>query len=395
MAAKKAGIIGAVFPARRARLLEEEMQRQRVSTISGIDVGVDELVASTADPVEAAAFNDQFKSMKSMAMSADPALQKEGLNGLSTLGTAVRQAVENRKQQQSGRVLDAAKDMRDQAQKALAPMRELQANTEQLNALLADPQFDQNQALNRGQLITLLHSTTRQMLSDPEDFADALGAAGGSGLIGSLVALASGTLAAKDFDFTKDDYRRIADAAYTYQLKKYKTTVAPLERDAAMLEKAAAGLDMFPPGYSLSNYILSDPEEFEKPLMPKYDEPTDSSAPSLSKATRGASTLLGNLTNAGAPDRAAAPANDAELPPGELPERARGFFASLLGPIMGDGATRGRELNFQIKRHRDAGASLKVDPKTGRTFAIYGDGRREEIETGLADRRAILGRIKQ
>jgi hypothetical protein len=247
-------------------------------------------------------------------------------------------------------------------------MRELQANTEELNALLADPDFNQNLALNRGQLISLVGSTTRQMLSDPEDMADALRAVNGGGLLGSIVGLVSGSMAAEDFNFTKEDYGRLAEASYVYQRKKYEATVAPIARDAAELEAAAGQLDVFPPGYSLSRYVLSDPEEFENPLERNYPEPVPA-VPTLGTAASGVTRLLESFTASETPQ--APPANDPAIQ--SLPD----VNAALYAP----GTPKALSGLFGRLTSQPAGTTFRMDPKTGRVFAYSQDGQRRELDT--------------
>src|SRR5687767_1220406 len=128
---------GGIFGARRERRMLEAAELERRQTIGGLDIGVDELIGSTADPAEAAAWRDQFDSNRELALSNDPEQQRAGLQNLAGMATAVREAVDRRKNRQADFVIEHARELRGRHQKAVEPMRELQSNMEQLNALLS------------------------------------------------------------------------------------------------------------------------------------------------------------------------------------------------------------------------------------------------------------------
>jgi hypothetical protein len=365
-----------IFGNRRARRMAAEYEAERRETVAGLDIGVDELIASTADPEEAAVWRDQFESYKELALSNDEIQQRAGITGLSTMAGQVQAAVDRRHEAQQGFIIEHARELRGRHLKATEPMRELQANMEQFNALLSDPEFDQNMALNRGTLIGLLESSTRQMLSDPEDMADALMNAGGGGLIGALVGIAGGTLAAKDFDFRKDDYARIAKAMYTFNEKRYAATVAPLELEAAALEEAAGGLDFLPPGYSLTQFITGPPETFESPFAESYTGAER--APSV-PAPSGIGDVLETLSRGPEtnPDAATEPFGDVRMD-------ALSWFDNALGAD-----TVGLELKAKIAELTGQGATVRADPATGALFATYGDGRREAVPTTTVGRSIV------
>lgn len=383
-----AGGGGGIFSSgRKARLLADAAERQRKDAIGGLDLGVDELVSGTGDPEYARAMQDQFKAFKTMAQSADKETQQQGLTGLAQLGGAVRTAIEKRRADQSERIVDAAKDMREQAQKAVGPMREQQQRTDELYSLLADKELDLDNPLNRGKLISLLESNARQMLTDPDDLADALKSVNGAGLLGAVVQLAGGALAAQDYKFTREDFTRLADASYVYQQNKYETIMAPIARDAKALEQAGAGLDIFPAGYSLSRYILSDPEDFEKPIRSSYPEPAPKT-PTIGSVASGVDRIPDELARlAGAPP---ADSHDTREPlrrfgedviRGEGADRAQA--AERAEPLTVGGAPPAGSLAELWSRMEQYGpeASFKVDPNTGRVFAYTPDGGRSEVAT--------------
>jgi hypothetical protein len=379
------GAIGPVFEGRARRKQASAAAAARAQVIGGLDIGVDELVASTADPERAAAFQDQFRSYSEMALSSDPELQREGMQGLAQIGSAVRSALETQRVEQRGLVVEAATDMREKAQQALRPMRELQASVEQINAILADPGVDVTNPLYRNQLISLIGSTSRQMLADPADLADALRSVNGGGLLGSIVGLVGGALAAEDFKWTREDYRRLADAAYVFQRQKYQSTVAPIERDAHELEQAASQLDVFPPGYSLTRYVLSQPEDFTNPLLPSYPEAIPAQ-PTLGTAASGLSRFMESLTTPEAPSEPAAGEPAGAMPPTEIDVGRWQYNPNL--PKQATGL-------FNRMASMPTGTTFKLDPKTGRVWAYAPDGNRTEVETtsgftGLGGERGAL-----
>lgn len=379
-------VIGLFTPRRRAERILEERAAERREQIGGLDIGLDELLASTADPAEAKAWQDQFNSYRGMALSDDGELQREGLDGLAKMAEGIRGAVDRRQQAQSEFVIEQARELREQHQRAVAPMRELQSNMEQLNQLLADPEFNQNLPINRGYLLELLKGSTRQMLSDPEDFADALTQSGGGGLISSLVRFAGGVMAAEDFNFTKEDYARLARAMYTFNEQRYQKTVAPLEMQAAALEQAAGGLGFLPPGYSLTQYVTGSPEKFENPLQGDYGAgfaPTVSTPP-LEQAGETALEALGLDNPESDPERAAAGPQF-----GGVPRSQVGVLTRLFGYEDQISA-----MNRRIEELGAGGATIKADPETGGLFAIYQDGRREEIATSRLQKSYVLEGLK-
>lgn len=372
----------------RGRRQAAQYELERRDHIAGLDIGVDELIASTADPDEARAWRDRFESAKELALSHDELQQREGLNQLSTMATAVQAAVDRRHKAQEDFVIEEARTLRTQHTEAMKPMRELQANMEQLNALLADPEFNQNLPINRGTLISLLRSSTRQMLSDPEDFADALMGAGGGGLIASLVKFAGGAMAAEDFNFTKDDYGRLARAMYTFNEKRYRTTVAPIAAQAAALEQVSGKLDFLPQGYSLTQYVTGPPEEFENPLKGDYGvgfentrtAPLETARDALSSMFEDSPSSEGE---AGARAAVASPnfsgVTDADAP----------WLDRVLG-ITGPGI----QLNSMINTAAELGGTVRANPDTGALYSFFDDGRREELHTSKLQRSYVLNALK-
>lgn len=387
-----------VFGARRERRDLAAAELERVDTIEGLDIGIDELLTSEADPQAAAGWRDQFESYKELALSHDEVQQREGLNGLSSMATAVRGAVDRRRASQQEFIIGSARELRADTMRAKQPMRELQANAEQLNELLADPDFEQNLPLNRGRLMTLLESTGRQMLTDPADMADALMRAGaGGGLVGSLISAAGGALDAQDFDFTKEDYARIARASYTFNAKRYERTVAPLELQAAALDEAAAGLDFLPRGYSLTQYVTGPAESFQNPLAARYEDNATAPAP----AAKTALDALGGLLSGTAPQAAAAAESasdpDAATAPFDgVDKRDTGLVERFIGMFDSDIYDTAQELNNQIGAAIDAGGTIKANPNTGDVFAIYEDGRREALPNMTTVKRTyVRNRLKR
>jgi hypothetical protein len=370
----------------RVRRAAAEVEEARTETIERASGELeDQLLASTADPGEAKIWKEQFDGFKELALSQDEAQQRAGLTGLAQMGADVRAAVDRRQEAQAGFIVEQARELREQHLAATKPMRELQANAETFDSLLKDPDFNQNLALNRGYLMTLVGGTARQMLSDPADMADALMMSGGGGLIGSLVKLAGGALDAEDFKFTKEDYGAIMRAAYTFNEKKYRATVAPIELEAAALDQAAAGLDFLPQGYSLTQFVTNGPADFANPMADEYDTTKPPSLPApLETALTALGDALGTAESGGDPNRAA------EGPEfGSVGRQDTGILERVTGVF-----DIANEINAQISEAMSAGATVRADPQTGALFAIYDDGRREEVETSTVKRSYVLNALR-
>ena len=347
------GMIGPVFEGRARR----KAAVARADALGRLDFGVDELIASTADPTEAAAYNDQLSSFKAMVTSLDPELQARGLEGLQQMGNEVRSALKERRTQQVGFISDALKDQRDNYSKAMARQREVQANAEQMDALLSQEDFDPNAPQNRNTLIQLLNSNPRAFNSDPEDFADALGRVGGGGLLGGVVGLLSGALAAEDFVISKEDWRKLGEANYIYNSKPFLAEAEHIASSVSGLEQSAQQLNMFPPGYSPHAYVMEQEQAFENPFGPRGSYPEVApKIPSAASVVSDAKGLL-NFATGNTPDKQ----------PPQPPKQV-------------ESNTPGSLLDNYFRPHRERGARIMVNPESGAATAQYGDGRTEDIE---------------
>jgi hypothetical protein len=375
-------MIGPVFPRRAARKEAARKSAARTSALEGLDVGVDELIDSTADPATAKAYKDQLDTYTKWARSDDEDLQRAGLAELAKMGGEVRAALEQRRTDQSAFVIKALDDQRGRATKAYSAQRDLASAFAEGDALLADPKTDPNSPLYRGRLMAVLESGPRQLLSDPEDFADALRAAGGGGgLFGAAIGLVSGSLAAEDFNFSKEDWRRVYQAAYTYQSRPYLEETQRIMESTQQLEQVAAGLDMFPKGYSPMRYVLEQEQTFENPIGPPNSYPEFNGGKPAGKGLRG---LMNDLATGGKPPDAASL--------GELQTTGLSQDESLFAGLFGD--AKHAELNRAIAGHRSNGRSVRPDPKTGKLYAVSEDGEQLEIETNLADRWAVQDALR-
>jgi len=359
------------FEGRRARINAEKERASRESALAGFDVGIDEIIDSTADPATASAWNDQFNSYKQMAMSDNADMQRAGMQALTQMGTEVRAALETRRKDQLGFVVKAADDQRERYTVAQQKQRDIAASFAEGHALLADPDFDPNTPLNRGQLMTVLKAGPRQLLSDPEDFADALGAAGGSGLVGGLIGILSGTLAAEDFDFSKEDWRRVYQAAYLYNSRPFLEETQRIAASAQDLEKTFSALGGAPPGYSLTKYVMEQQQDFANPIGAPNSYPEFTGGGGMNPEPGGVRSWLNDQATTRRRTQMGPPA------PEEL--------SSPQTPGI---------LDFEgyFKSYRDDGARILVDPGTGSTWAQYDNGRKVQIDLPWAARQLVKRR---
>lgn len=214
-------------------------------------------MANAATETDRAQFQDlerQRQQYVAMTKSRDDEIRRAGLKGLSTLATGnLLEDIESRAEviadaqfaeevQVRGAMrqtlIAQAEDLRKQAAGLYETQRLRQEQFDQANRLLNDPDFDPNNALNQGALGELLNLSKREILANAEDMADALGAAGGVPIIGSVIAVLAGAAKAEDMKFSKEDWRRIFNAAEEATQKSFLNQQQFFEGQALQLGRA-------------------------------------------------------------------------------------------------------------------------------------------------------------
>lgn len=391
------GFFRGFFPQRRARLEQQAAQAERSSVIEGLDFGVDELVRSTADPEDAAAWQDRWNSAKRSAMSSDPELQKQGITELYSMGSEVRTAMDGLREDRKSFVSEALRDQRDRYTKATAQLRTVNASAGQFAALINDPGFDPKNPINAGQLLKLLNSGPRQVF-DPEDMGDALAAVGGQGLFGGLVQLLAGTMKAEDFNVSKDQWRQLAAAAYRYTAQPYTDELERIGASAEQLKGVADHLGMFPPGYDAVKFVTEQRQDFAQPALgPRHDAaPSDELKPAVQESARDFLSYVMTPQPGSSVARADARGQDGVPYVGPAPLAGDpGAPANPQGLVNNLASWYDRAADMDLEPYRQRGAKIMIDPATGDAFARYDDGREEPIRLPALSRFALRRRLSK
>lgn len=379
-----------IFGGRRARREAAAAAQERRETLEGLDF--DSILDSSSDPGTAAAYRSELDNYRELALSSDEDQQTAGLQGLMRLGGEMNAARERRLGNQRTFVIDQARELQGRYERANAPRQEVQERAEQLASLLSDPEYEQNKAINRGFLIDLVDSTTRQLLSDPADMSDALMRAGaGGGLLGALGQIIGGTLKAEDYNFLKEDYATLARAQYLAADRRYQQTIEPLEIEAAQLEQGAAQLDFLPPGYSLTQFVTGGGLEFENPFADNYPEGANTATvtpqvPPLEQLGDTANELIDTVGDM-LSGRGGTPTPEETAAAPSLPK-----FGGVMSSQVGIGSRAFgydesvRSLNVKLQELQAAGADIRGDPQTGHVWAIHKDGTQERLPTTTLQR---------
>lgn len=295
-----AGLAGGLLQgilSRRLRQSALDAAAEDESIRADLDTQIGDLLASAQTQADTDIDREQLQvyatrqaQLRRLAAHPDEKVRNKALEELANVATGVGswlEDIESRREVsqdkvldlQRGMIVDLAKRERAAYEAAVENRRNLQTAAGQMHTLLNDAKFDVNNPLNRGRLIELLRSNSRTILADPEGLDDALKAAGGSAVIGPLAALAGGLLGAEEFNFSKEDWRRIATALYDYESRQFAGSMQRIERNVTAVESAANRLGVLPPDYSVADYVLGRAEEFPRPYAPSYPERPTEEAP--------------------------------------------------------------------------------------------------------------------
>jgi hypothetical protein len=320
------------------------------------------------DREQLAGIADQQGQLRRLAQHPDPQVRAKATQDLASLGTQLQGWLEDIESRREGMddesmsaqrdiVRSAADDLRERETQRVATGETLLSSANQINSILNDAD-DVNSPLNRGRLMQLMNANSRAFLSDPDDLGDALSRAGGQGLISQVVGVAGGLISAEDFNFSREDWRKIATAMYDFQQNSSAREGERIAGETQLLDAASGRLQMFPQGYTLRNYVLG--EESEIPPSPLRAEPY----PDEQSATESGRSAVGDFL--GQPDdpNAAERAESGEV------------FRPMEQPPAGM-----RRFNEALER-LPVGAVARADPETGRVYATLADGETFEVDTG-------------
>jgi len=358
-----------VFPQRRARKNAEAQRAETRAALEGHDFGLDEFVRGGATPEQAAALQEELDRYKEWAMRDDPGWQQAGREGLAEMSREFRAAHESRRVEQSGVVLGALEDQRKRHVEASKKQSTIHAGFSEAAAILADPDSDVNNNLTRDRLMASIETGPRSLFADPEDMAEAL-KAGGAGvpLIGAFMSLFAGTMAAEDFIFSKEDWRKARRGAYIAQSTPYLEESQKIAQSTQQLEQVAGGLGMFPKGYSALPYVLEQQQDFTNPFndvansYPEQPRAVESPSSVAAKVGGGLRDMLNdNAAKVSAEREAEQAALDV---PAELAEDKDGWLT----------------MEGYYEPYRREGAKIMIDRRSGAAYAEYSDGRQVPLE---------------
>jgi hypothetical protein len=257
--------------AKRMRESELDYQAQEAEMLSALDeqqqAAVEAAFGLGSTEMDQAQLDQDsriYMNLRQLASHPDPNMRARAIEQLATHGTRISawlEDIETRNESQfdaNVATLDKESDLaRASFDEALSSAQETKRVASELHQLLADDSFDVNHPLNRGRLGALFEQTPRELLSDPEDMADALKEAGGQlPLIGAWMTYSAGKQAASDFVWTKEDWRKIAFAMQTTAEKKSKRAMDDAIHVGMALDQAAGGFG-HKPAYSYIERIAT------------------------------------------------------------------------------------------------------------------------------------------
>lgn len=283
------GLLSGIL-SRRLRQSELDAAAEDEAGLAELNQGIADQLANARTGADTDSDREQLDALaqrhaqwRELTKHSDPNVRARAFDELAKVGAGVsawHEDIESRREVtedktldlQRGMIVDLAKRERLSFETALENRRSLQTAAGQMHTLLNDAKFDVNNPLNRGRLIELMKSNSRTILADPEGLDDALKAAGGSAIVGPIAALIGGALGAEEFNFSKEDWRRVATALYDYESRQFASSMERIQQNVTAVETAANRLGVLPPDYSIADYVLGRTEEFPRPYAPSYPE---------------------------------------------------------------------------------------------------------------------------
>jgi predicted lactoylglutathione lyase len=221
-----------------ARAAEQDMlnaldEQHMAALQSAQGVGATELDRAQLDQL-----GRDYKMLRVLAASPDEQTRQAAMTALAKFGPSVGaylEDVESRNESvfdKNVSLLDEQADRaREEYRAGLNRGQETQRISQEMHTLLSDPDFDPNNPVNRARLASLLGQTPRELFADPADMGDALReTAAGVPIAQQVAAWISGKAKAEEFEFSKEDWRKVAHAM----------TLASKRQSDQMLNDAAA-----------------------------------------------------------------------------------------------------------------------------------------------------------
>lgn len=174
---------------------------------------------------------------------------------------------------QRGLITSSATTLRDQYSSAISQTRELDALSERVLQLTADPDFDPNKPFNRSILADLVSVGVGGMFKDdPNGFLAGLAEGGAGTIVGAIAQGTKTWIDADEFNVRPEDYNRIALNARKVAHQFAQQRLMEIEQQAGGLDSFARQVGAIPSDYSLRDYVSGGVRELQ--VAPAMSMPT-------------------------------------------------------------------------------------------------------------------------
>lgn len=165
---------------------------------------------------------------------------------------------------QRGLITNSATSFRDQYSTTLSQARQLDAISERVLELTADPDFDSNKPFNRSILADLVSIGVGGMFKDnPNGFLAGLAEGGAGTIVGAIAQGTKTWLDADEFKVSKEDYNRIALNARKVARQFASQRLGEIEQQAGGLDDFARKVGVIPSDYSLRDYVSGNVRDLQ------------------------------------------------------------------------------------------------------------------------------------
>jgi hypothetical protein len=185
---------------------------------------------------------------------------------------------------QRGLITSAAPTLRDQYSGVINTARQVDAISQRVLSLTADPSFDPNKPFNRAVLAEMISVGGGMFKDNPEGFWAGLAAGGAGTIVGSIAQGVDVLLDTEKFKITKEDFNRLALNARQVAQQYGQQRLQEISQQAQGLDNWAKQVGVIPADYSLSEYVSGGVRELA--VSPAISipniQPTDSKTQSPS-----------------------------------------------------------------------------------------------------------------
>lgn len=156
---------------------------------------------------------------------------------------------------QRGLVTSAAPVLRDQYSAVINSARQVDAISQRVLSLTADPGFDPNKPLNRAVLAEMISVGGGMFKDNPEGFWAGLAAGGAGTIVGSIAQGVDVLMDTEKFRITREDFNRLALNARQTSTQYGEQRLREIAQQAQGLDKWAKQVGAIPADYSLAEYV--------------------------------------------------------------------------------------------------------------------------------------------